>query len=159
MTTEFQPWPYGRFVEIHSNLRRKKLHKTNQGSDFLGGIFSNTNNARALIHFRGKCQPQHLKKWFFLENRPIHFQINSTSVIRPVKWNKLRAEFSNIEINKPRPATSRPSPQCLVNLIQVPKPILVATTDQTPDHTVESGIISIDSNIVVWDQEWSLEEL
>ena len=32
-------------------------------------------------------------------------------------------------------ATSYPSPQCLVDQIQVQKPILVVTTDQTPDHT------------------------
>ena len=36
-----------RFIEIQSNLRRKKLHRTNKGSNFLGGIFSNTNNVNA----------------------------------------------------------------------------------------------------------------
>ena len=30
-------WQYGRFIEITSNLRRKKLLRTNQGSNFLGG--------------------------------------------------------------------------------------------------------------------------
>ena len=34
-------------------------------------------------------------------NRPIHFHINSTSVIRTVKPNQ--ASFSSIEINKPLP--------------------------------------------------------
>ena len=28
--------PYGRFIEIKSNLKRKKLHRTNQGYNFLG---------------------------------------------------------------------------------------------------------------------------
>ena len=42
--TVFHAWPYGRFLEIHSNLRRKKLHRTNQGSNFLGGTLSNRNN-------------------------------------------------------------------------------------------------------------------
>ena len=31
-------------------------------------------------------------------------------------------------------ATSCPSPQCLVDQIQVQKPILVVATDQMPDH-------------------------
>ena len=52
MTTVFHTWPYGRFIEIESNLRGKKLHRTNQGSNFLGGIFSNRDNVRAPIQFR-----------------------------------------------------------------------------------------------------------
>ena len=47
---------YGRFLEIHSNLRRKKLHRTNQGSNFLGGSFSNRDNVRAPIQFRRESQ-------------------------------------------------------------------------------------------------------
>ena len=39
MTQVFQPRSYGRFIQ--SNLRRKKLRRTNQGSNFLGGSFSN----------------------------------------------------------------------------------------------------------------------
>ena len=31
----FHAWPYSRFIEIQSNLRRKKLHKTKQGTNFL----------------------------------------------------------------------------------------------------------------------------
>ena len=60
--------PYGRLIEIQSNLRRKKLHRTNQGSNFLGGSFSNRDNVRAPVQFRRESQPQHLK-------RPIHFHI------------------------------------------------------------------------------------
>ena len=37
MTTVFHAWPYGRFIEIQSSLKRKKLRRTNQGSNFLGG--------------------------------------------------------------------------------------------------------------------------
>ena len=44
MTTVFHAWPCGRFIEIQSNLRRKKLHRTNQGSNFLGGNFRNRDN-------------------------------------------------------------------------------------------------------------------
>ena len=43
---------HGRFIEIQSNLMRKKLHRTNQGSNFLGGIFGNIDNVRAQIQFR-----------------------------------------------------------------------------------------------------------
>ena len=65
----------------------------------------------------------------FLQNRPIHFHINSTSVIRPVKQNQLN--FFSTEKNKPL----LPQLQCFVDQIQVNKPILVVTTDQIPDHT------------------------
>ena len=44
-----------------SNLRRKKLHRTNQGSNFLGGSFSNTDHSLdplppppPLLHKAGK---------------------------------------------------------------------------------------------------------
>ena len=87
MTTVFHAWPYGRFIGLQSNLRRKKLHKTNQGSNFLRGSFSNRDHVRAQIQFRRESQPQHLKRRFFLKNRPTHFHINSTSVFRPVKRN------------------------------------------------------------------------
>ena len=41
----------------------------------------------------------HLKRLFFLMNRLIHFYINTTKVIRPVKQNQL--SFSSIETKKP----------------------------------------------------------
>ena len=99
MTTVFHAWLYGRFTEIQGNLGRMKPHRTNGGSNFFGGSFSNRDTVRAPIQFRRESQPQHLKILFFLKNRPIHFQINSTSVIRLVKQNQL--SFSSIEINKP----------------------------------------------------------
>ena len=81
MTTVLYAWPCGRFIEIQSNLRSKKLYRKNQGSNFLGGSFSNRDNMRDPIQFRRKRQPQHLKRWFFLKNRPIHFHINNSNVI------------------------------------------------------------------------------
>ena len=102
MTIVFHAWPNVRLTEIQSNLRRKKRHRTNQGSNFLGGSFSNRNNVRASIQFGRERQPQHLKRRIFLKNRPIHFHINSTSLIRLIKQNQL--SFSSIEINKPIPA-------------------------------------------------------
>ena len=127
---------------MQSNLRRKKLHWTNQVSNFLGGSFHNEDNIRATIQFRSEI-PQHLKRWFFLKNRPIHFHINRTSAIIPVKRNQL--SFTSIEINKPlsSPVHSLskirfkfrsqfkllPQIRCLITLRE------------------ESSIINIDSNI------------
>ena len=94
-------------IEIHSmqgwtvtardGVTRKRSMKRSQGSNFLGGSFSNGDNVIARIEFRKECQPQLLKRWFFLKNRSIHFHINNTSVIRPVKQNQLH--FASIEIN------------------------------------------------------------
>ena len=61
---------------------------------------------------------------FAQEQTHIHFKINTTCVIRPVKWNQL--SFNSIKINKPLPAPV----QC-----QIQKPVLVAPLDQMPDHT------------------------
>ena len=55
MTTVFHAWPYGRFIK--SNLGRKKLHRKNQGSNFLRGSFSNRGNVRVPIQFRRGSQP------------------------------------------------------------------------------------------------------
>ena len=40
MATVFHSRLHGRFIEIQNNLRRKKAHRTNQGSNFLEGSFS-----------------------------------------------------------------------------------------------------------------------
>ena len=47
MTTVFHAWSYGRFKKIQSCLSRNKLHRTNQGFNFLGGRFSNRGNVKA----------------------------------------------------------------------------------------------------------------
>ena len=125
MTEVFHALLYGRFIKIKANLRRSALHRTNKGSNFLGGSFSHRDNVRAPILFRREGQPQHLKKWFFLKKRAIHFHINSSSINRLVKWNQHWNQQS----------TSCPSSQCLVDQIQVQKPILIAVTDLMPDHT------------------------
>ena len=69
-----QPRHYSSIPEKPSNLRREKLHRTNQGSNFLWSSFSNRENLRTSIQFRRERQPKHLKRWFFLKNSPIHFQ-------------------------------------------------------------------------------------
>ena len=52
MTREFYTKPDDGFIKMKNNLRRKKLHRTNQSSNFMGASFNNGDNARALIQFR-----------------------------------------------------------------------------------------------------------
>ena len=47
MTTVYHGRLSGRFIEIKSNLTRKKLHRMNQGSNFLEDKFSNWRNVKA----------------------------------------------------------------------------------------------------------------
>ena len=54
MTTVFHAWSYGKLIEIQSNLRRYKHHKTSQQNDL-----------RAPIQFKRESQPQNLKKIIF----------------------------------------------------------------------------------------------
>ena len=68
------------------------------GSDFLRGNFSNREDISPPLHFRWGTKTWHLKKYFF-KQRPICFHINSTRVIRTIKWNK--ASFPYTEINMP----------------------------------------------------------
>ena len=105
MATVFHVWPYGRLIEIQSNLRRMKPHRTNQCSNFLGDSFTNRDHVRTPFQFTRESLPQHLKhlkRWFFLKNRPIHFHINITNATRAVKQNYL--SFPRIEMKKPLPA-------------------------------------------------------
>ena len=60
MINVFHAWPFGRFIETSSNLKRKKLHRMKQGFNFLGGSSSNRYNVRTTIQFRRESQPQHL---------------------------------------------------------------------------------------------------
>ena len=67
-------------------------------------------NVRAPIQFRRERQSQDPKIRFFFENRPIHFNINNTRVIRPVNRHKL--SFFSIEIENyflPQSVVSRES--------------------------------------------------
>ena len=54
-------WSYGRIIDIQSNLRRKKLHRTNQGSIFLGGSFSNRYNVRVEYLTWNSIRPRFVK--------------------------------------------------------------------------------------------------
>ena len=54
---------YGRFTETKSSLRRKKLHRTNQGSNFLCS-FSNGDNVKATSNLEEKDNPSILQDDF-----------------------------------------------------------------------------------------------
>ena len=60
----FHARSYGRFREIKSNFGRKKTHRNNQSSNFLGRSFKKGDNVRAPVQFRRERQPHHLKKDF-----------------------------------------------------------------------------------------------
>ena len=66
MATVFHVLPYGRVIEIQSNLRRKKLHRTNQNSNFLGAIEPQSN-------FEEKVNPSILKDDFSSRTDPFIF--------------------------------------------------------------------------------------
>ena len=52
---------------------RKKLYRTNQGSNFLGDSFSNKNNVRAPIQIEDKDNPSILKDDFSSRKNPAIF--------------------------------------------------------------------------------------
>ena len=86
-----------RHLQITMFMQYKYNNMSNLMKEFTRGL--KRNDVRTPIQFSRERQLQHLKRWFFLKNRPIHFHINRTSVIRPVKRNQL--SFPSIEINKP----------------------------------------------------------
>ena len=97
--------------QIHRDTERpqeKKLRRTIKSSNILRDSSSNRDNVPAPIQIRREIQPQHLKRIFFLKNRPIQFHI---SVIKPVKQEQ--SSFFNIEVNKLLPA-----PVCSVSQIR-----------------------------------------
>ena len=87
ITAIFHTYPYGRFIDIQTNFRRRKLHRTNRDPNFLGGSFRNRDNVGAQIQSIRESQPQYFKRWFFFKKKPIHFHINSTSALRLLKQN------------------------------------------------------------------------
>ena len=84
---EYSMWSYSRFIEIQSSLRRKKLHRKNEGSNFIVCSLSIRDNLRVPIQKR-KTTPA---SWnhFFLKNKFINIHLISTSVIRLVEQKKL----------------------------------------------------------------------
>ena len=70
MTTVFHAGAQSWFIEIESNLRRKKLHGMNQGFNFHGGNFSNRDNVRAQSNLEEKVSPRILKDEFSVRADP-----------------------------------------------------------------------------------------
>ena len=52
MTTVFYAGPYGRFTEIKTNLKIKKLYGVHQDCNLIGGSSSDSNNVGPLIQYR-----------------------------------------------------------------------------------------------------------
>ena len=75
MTIIFHAWSDGRLVEVQSNHKRKKLHRTNEGSNFLKGSFSNRDNVRAPIQFKREVNPSILKDDFSSRTDPSFFTL------------------------------------------------------------------------------------
>ena len=73
MTAGFHARSYGRFIEIKRNIRGEKLHRTNQGFNFLGSSCSNRDDVRAPIQFRTETEPQYLKRHFFPQEQTHSF--------------------------------------------------------------------------------------
>ena len=131
VTTVLHTRAYGRFIEIQSNLRRNFTERI-KAPIFLEAVLAIEIERlqESQSNLEEKVNPSILKDDFSPRtDRPIHFPINSTSVIRSVKRNQFC--FSSIEINKPLPAPV----QCLAGQIQVQKPILLVATDQMLDQT------------------------
>ena len=85
VTTVFHTWAYGRFIEIQSSLRRKKLHRTNQGSNFLGGSFSNRDNIKVESNLQEEVNPSILKDDFSSRTDP---SIDVSISIAPTLLNR-----------------------------------------------------------------------
>ena len=62
MTTVFHAWLYGRFAEIQSKLKRKKLNTSYQSSNIFGGNFSNRDNIRGQSNLEEKVNLNNFKK-------------------------------------------------------------------------------------------------
>ena len=96
MKTVFHTWSSARFTDLLSNLRRKNLYRTSQGSNFCGDSFSNRDNARA--NLEEKVNRSILKDDFRQERtHPFLHQQN--------QCNQTGQSFSSIEINKSLPAS------------------------------------------------------
>ena len=114
ITTVIHAWPYGRLLEIQSNLSRKKLHRRHQGSNYLGGNFSNRDNIRTPTQFRGQVNPSNLKDDFSTRTDPSIF--SSTAPVLSDRSNKTSWFFPALKSTSnflPHSKVSRRSDSCL----------------------------------------------
>ena len=93
MVTLFTVRPYSRFIETKCNSGRNE--ERIKAPIFLHAI-SAIEKMQEPRPYLKEGQFRHLKKLFFLKNKPTRFHIKNTRGIGPVKRNKLR--FSSVEI-------------------------------------------------------------
>ena len=63
----------GIFIKIKSSLRKKKLHRTNQGPNFLEGSFSNRYNERTPIQEKETVNLSILAPELLGQMKPVEF--------------------------------------------------------------------------------------
>ena len=90
MTTIFHARTYSRFMEVQSKLRRRKLHRTNQDSDFLGDSFSKGDNVTGPSNLEEKDNLSILKDDFSSRTDPSIFTSRAPELLH---WSNEQAEF------------------------------------------------------------------
>ena len=113
MATIFQARPYGRFLDIKCNCKRKKLDGTNQGSTYLGGRFINRDNVRSQLNLVEKVNPNILKNYF---SSKTDLSIFTSIAPELLDLSNERVGFFQ---HRDQKATFCPSLQCLVGQSQV----------------------------------------
>ena len=129
MTTVFHAWSYGRFIEKQSNFRRKKLHRMNQDSNFLGGSFRNRDNLRAPIQskYEEKVNSSILKDDFSSRADPSIF----TSIVTGILDWSSKTCWGFWALKSTNYLLAQTTVSCRS---EVQKPILVVAIDQMPYH-------------------------
>ena len=128
MTTVFYTRLYCRFIEIQSNLRKKKLHRI-KVPIFLEAGLTIEIILESQFNLEEKNNASILKDDFSSTKDPPIFTSINTSVIRPIK--KIQLSFC-----RNQQAISCSSPQYILDQIQVQKPTVVAAIDEMPDHSL-----------------------
>ena len=138
MTTVFHRCLYGRFIEIQSNLRRKKVHRANEDSNFFGRGFRRESNLEEKFNpsiikydFSSRTDPSistsiapvfldqsNEISWVFLALNSTSQFLSQSTVSSDSIWIQFRSQFNWL-----------PQIRCLITF------------------KVESSITSIDSNI------------
>ena len=101
MTAVFHAKSYG---------RGKRLYRRNQGSNLLGGSFSNRDNTNVPIQFRREMKSQLLKWWFFIQDPSFSTSATPQLLERLKETNRLFPAL----LTYWQQATFCPIPQCFV---------------------------------------------
>ena len=95
MTVVFNAWTYSRFIEIQSNLRRKKVHRTNQGTILLEVLLAIEIIEEPQSNLEEKIYPSILKDDFSSKADPPIF--TSTAPVLLERPNKTSSEFQALK--------------------------------------------------------------